>query len=286
MKKAIPIATAVACALALPVSAQAQAPARPRVLQIFREVVKPGHGPAHVKTEAGWPAAFAKHGSQTHYVALVSQTGPTEAWFMAGYDSYAAWEKDIKSNEANPALLAELDRLSAADGDHLAAGFSLVATLDEELSYGTAFPMAKARYVSLTTFRIKPGRIGDFVEARRIAKAAHEKARIEERWGMYQVNSGMLGQAFVLITAMESMGEIDGMDGLHGKAYQEALGFQNRKRMSDLLAESVESITNNIYAVNPQMSYPPKEWQAADAFWAPKVQRAAAATGKVPAKTN
>ncbi|HET7747388.1 MAG TPA: NIPSNAP family protein [Vicinamibacteria bacterium] len=288
MKNAISIATAMVCALAVPVSAQAPAPARPKVLQIFREVVKPGHGPAHAKTEAGWPAAFAKHGSPTHYLALVSQTGPTEAWFVTAYDSFAAWEKDVKANEANAALQGELDRLSAADGDHLSAGFGILGTLADDLSYGAAFPMSKARYVSITTYRIKPGRTADFIAARKIANAAHEKAKLDERWGMYRVNSGMPGQAFVLVSAMGSMADLDANDAMHGKAYQDALGEENSKKMGDLMASSVETITTNIYAVSPQMSYPPKEWQAADPFWAPKTERAvaSAATGKLPDKSK
>src|SRR5713226_7208291 len=61
--------------------AQEQAPSGPpKVLQIFREEVKPGKAPAHEKVEAGWPRAFANASSPTHYIAMVSVTGPSEAW--------------------------------------------------------------------------------------------------------------------------------------------------------------------------------------------------------------
>ena len=39
-------------------SLAAQTMGPPPYLQIFREEVKVGHGPAHVQTEAGWPRAF------------------------------------------------------------------------------------------------------------------------------------------------------------------------------------------------------------------------------------
>jgi hypothetical protein len=37
-----------------------------KVLQIFREQVKPGKGAAHETVEAGWPKAFAKAKWPTH----------------------------------------------------------------------------------------------------------------------------------------------------------------------------------------------------------------------------
>jgi hypothetical protein len=65
-----------------------------KVLQIIREEVKPGKAAAHEKVEAGWPRAFAKAKWPTHYLAIQSMSGPTEAWFLVGYPSLAAWEKE------------------------------------------------------------------------------------------------------------------------------------------------------------------------------------------------
>src|SRR5215218_5039982 len=111
MKKS-PFVIAAFCGLASVslVSAQADAPPPPpKVLQIFRETVKPGHSAAHANTEAGWPAAFAKADAPGHYLALTSTSGPNEAWFITGYESFAAYEKDNAGIEANAALSAETD---------------------------------------------------------------------------------------------------------------------------------------------------------------------------------
>jgi len=43
----------------------------------------------------------------------------TRALFFIAYDSFDAWEKDMKSAEKDRALTAELDRANVADGDLL-----------------------------------------------------------------------------------------------------------------------------------------------------------------------
>jgi hypothetical protein len=60
----------------------------PKVLQIFVESVKPGKGAAHEKVETGWPAAFRKAKWPSHYLAMTSMSGPGEAWYLGGYESY------------------------------------------------------------------------------------------------------------------------------------------------------------------------------------------------------
>jgi FAD/FMN-containing dehydrogenase len=64
---------------------------------------------------------------------------------------------------------------------------------------------------------------------------------------------------------------------IHGKPFEDAMGPENQKKVADLMNGSVDSTTAVLFAFNPKMSYPPKEWMAADTYWAPKVERAAVA---------
>jgi hypothetical protein len=77
--------------------------APPNYLNITREMTKPGVGPAHEKLEMGWPQAFTKADWPTHYLAMTSVTGPPEAWFITGYDSAEAAEKDADNFAKNTA---------------------------------------------------------------------------------------------------------------------------------------------------------------------------------------
>ena len=215
--------------LVTPLVAQQGAPTPPpKVLQIFREEVKPGKGAAHEKVEAGWPRAFAKANSPTHYTAMVSISGPSEAWFAAGFESFAAWEKDQKFNEGNAALQAELNQLSAKDGELLSNLRSIVATYREDLSHRPGFSFPLTRYFSMTIVRIRPGHNLDFEESRKISKAAHEKAGVKDNHSVWQVVSGMPNGTFLIITPMRSLAEMDATVQVHGKDFQYAVGDESR----------------------------------------------------------
>ena len=283
--KAFSVAALCGLAVTSAVHAQTTAsiPPPPKVLQIFRETVKPGHNAAHAKVEAGWPAAFRKASWPSHFFALTSMSGPNEAWFISGWDSYAAFEKDSQDAEKNAALDAEISRLGAIDGEHLTNTAGMFATYREDLSYRATVSIPLMRYFQLTTYRVKPGRGADFTAARKMVQDAHEKLNIDEHWAMYQVTSGAPGGTYLLFLPIKSMAEIDAAQEMHGKAYDAALGEENQKKVGDLMTASVESSTSVLLRFSPKMSYPPKAWVEADAFWAPAPAIPAA---KMPKKVN
>lgn len=277
---------ALLLALALPVVAQAQSNTPPpNIIQIAREELKPGHGPSHAKTEAGWPRAFGKANWPTHYIAVTSLTGPNEAWFITGYESLAAWEKDSADISKNGALQAELDRLSEEDGQHLAGFRSVVARYRADLSHRPGVSMPTMRFFSITIVRIRPGRNADFEDARKIIKAAHEKAGVNDNHSVFQVMSGMPNGTFLVITPMKSLAELDAGPQVHGQAYQDAIGDAGRAKMRELAASGTMSSDTNYYAFSPALSYPSKEYTDADpAYWKPKAPAKAAPAAKKEAK--
>ena len=110
----------------------------PNVIQIYREMVKPGRTAAHEKVEMGWPRAFRASKNPSHYLAMTSITGPTEAWFVAGYPSYEAWEKESKAQAEDATLTAETNRLSAVDGELLENVRSITAHYRDDMSHRPA----------------------------------------------------------------------------------------------------------------------------------------------------
>ncbi len=267
--------------------AQEQAPSGPpKVLQIFREEVKPGKGAAHEKVEAGWPRAFANAKSPTHYFAMVSVTGPSEAWFVTGFDSLAAWEKDRLDTEKNTALTAELDQLGEKDGELLSGVRSIVATYREDLSYRpTGVNIGQMRYFYVTTFRIRPGHQKDYIDANKIVRDAHEKANVPEHWAVFQVTSGMPSGTYLSFQPLKSLAEVDAFPQTHGKAYQDAIGEEGRQKLRELASAGTLSSETTIFAFSPKMSYVSKETAAADPeFWTPKPAVEAAAVAKKKVK--
>ena len=85
-----------------PVAAVAQSlpTTQPNLLTIVREDVKPGRAAEHTKIEAGWPAAYEKAKSPYYYLAMISITGPDEAWYVSPFDSHAAIGDSFKREDA------------------------------------------------------------------------------------------------------------------------------------------------------------------------------------------
>src|SRR5437879_12745729 len=104
---------------------------------------------------------------------MVSVTGPSEAWFVSGFDSLAAWEKDRLDNEKNAVLTAQLDQPGEEDGEVVSGVRSIVARYREDLSYLPAgVNIAQMRYFYVTTLLIRPGPEHDYTAHNKIAQAA------------------------------------------------------------------------------------------------------------------
>lgn len=243
----------------------------PRLLQIFREQVKPGKGSAHEKVEAGWPRAFAKAKWPTHYLAMTTMTGPPEAWFLSGYESFATWGKDQQNVEQSPALLRELERLSAQDGELLSGVRSVVALYREDLSYRPNIKVGEMRYFMVTALTLRPGYDSAFAESRKLVNAGHQKAGMDEHFAMYQVVSGMPGPTYLVFLPMKSLEEVDVAQESHKKPYQDALGGEGRRQVREFARAGILNVESTLFALSPRMSYPSKEVIEADpAFWSPK----------------
>jgi hypothetical protein len=243
------------------------------VLQIFVESVKPGKGAAHAKVEAGWPAAFRKAKWPTHYLAATSMSGPGEAWFLSGYESFAAMETDQRNVEKTPVLSKELDRLSQVDGELLSGTRNILAVYRPDLSYRPDISIAQMRYFALTIFTLKPGYDSAFAEVRKVVHAGHDKANMDEHWAMYQVVSGGAGSTYLLLIPMKSLTEADVAQEIHGKPYGDALGESGRQQLRDFARAGLESTETKLLSFSPKMSYPSDEWVKQDPqFWAPKGQ--------------
>ena len=258
------------------VAQEASSQSPPKVLQIFVESVKPGKGAAHEKVEIGWPQAFRKAKWPTRYLAMTSLSGPGEAWFMSGYESFAALEADQKNIEKAPTLAKELERLSQLDGELLSGTRGVLAVYRPELSYRPDIGLADMRYFALTIITLKPGYDSAFADVRKLVHAGHDKANMDEHWAMYQVTSGMTGPAYLLLIPMKSLQEADVAQESHGKPYGDALGDAGRKQLRDFGRTAVESTETKLFAFSPKMSYPSDEWVAQDPqFWTPKTVAAA-----------
>ena len=259
-----------ACVYVMP----AQSPGPSKILRIIREEVKPGRGAAHERVEAGYVRALAKT-SYPGYIALETISGGSEVWFLGRYESYAEMGKAQKIAEEEP-LKSTLDSLDAQDGELLTGVRNLICVYHPELSYVPVPPNLPAmRYMSVNMLRIRPGRQQEMAEMRKLLNAAWEKSGSKQRRVVYAVTSGAPSGTYVILGGMASLEAMDQVPSLTmAEAFGDSLG-----RYRTLYTEIVMGSENTMFAVNPRMSNPPKEYlTAAPDFWGQKPKTSAKGT--------
>ena len=251
----------------------------PPVLAIAREEIKAGKGAAHARSVATFVAALARADAPLYRIALTPLSGDDNAVvYLQAFGSFADVEASHKKFEetiaANAAFKADLDRLDREEVDQHASQRTAYYTARSDLSYHphTTEQVARSRFVSVNTTRIKPGRAPDYVEYIKALNVAREKAGIDVHTAVYQVATGAANGTFLSFTSMRSLSELD--DALGGPDVVK----QRRMLISEIVAEGY----NTVYAMDPSLSRPNALIAAADPdFWNPKP---AAATKALAAK--
>jgi len=252
--------------------------APPKVLNVVREVLKPGKGgAAHERTESAFVRAMTAAKAPDHYFALDALTGPSRSLFLSGYDNFAEWEKIQREEQANSTLSDALDRAAQADGDLLQTYESSMYTLNPEQSNAGADGLAGARYFEIEVFRIKSGHEADWDAIVKMVIPALAKANPDDHWAMYdRVYGGPF--AAVVMRPLKSAAQIDQSFASDPK-FVAAMGEDGMKKLSELSAAAIESSETNLFAINPRISYVGPDMMAADpSFW--KVTRTAAPAKK------
>ena len=269
MKKTIAAMMIATCALSV-AAARAQdnkMDGPPPVLVVQREFTKPGKGGAvHEKTEGAFIAAMKANKGQIHYFAITALSGPDRALFLSGYPDFATWEAERKT--MTPSLGAALDHANVADGDALMQADASVWTLRPDLSLHTG-SLQGVRYMEIQQFVVKPGHRAEFNELTKMYLEGF-KDMPEANWATFDQMYGMDGTAVIAISTLKSLAEAD-KELVDGQTFGKSLSKEQQKKMRELEAASVESVRENLFAINPKMSLPPEEWIKADPdFWKPK----------------
>jgi hypothetical protein len=231
----------------------------PKVLVIQREMMKPGRaGSMHEKTEGAFVAAIKANHLDIHYLAMTSLSGPNRALFFSGYSSMAAWEEESKALDKNVAGAAALDHANVVDGDLLAEQAQSVWLRDDELSMNP-HDLKGDRYMQISQYFVKPGHVAEWEELVKLVKEGYAKGVPEASWVMFEQRYGPSGSAYIVVTPMKSLSEVDGMLG-SGKAFVDAMGESGMKKMGQLEGACVDSWQMNLFAFSPKMSSPPEQW--------------------------
>ena len=270
---------AMAAGFAASTSAQ-EPPGPPKVLVVNREEIKPGQMGPHTKVAAGFAALAAKAGAPNHRIGLTPISGDDNSvLYLEAHPSFAALEAAQNAFDgamaSNAALKAEFDAVQR-HGDMHGSQRTAIYRYRADLSYrpGKMEDVARARYMTLQTTRIKPGRGVDYIEYLKGQVAAREKANLDMHTAVYQAVSGAAPNTFVVFTIARSLQEWDdtfARTEADQKALTDALGGAEAARQQRMiLADVVADSTVATYAMSPEISRPLPQFVAYDpGFWGP-----------------
>ncbi len=286
--------------LLVPASAGAQAPeGPPPVFAITREEIKPGQMGPHEKTAASYVAMLAKANPGSYRLALVPVSGDQNAvLYTQGFPSFAAVEADAKATQAalaaNPAYRAEMDRVEREGIPQHDSQRVSYYRYRPDLSYRPMSPreVGTARYASITTTRVKPGRLPDYVDYLKGLNVAREKAGVTDiSTAVYEVATGAPAGTLLILGTRQSLKEFDddfARTPDRQKAVDAALGGPEVVKIRRMLiSEIIADSQNAIYAFAPSISRPPAFIAAGDpAFWTPAAKAPAKALATTKKETS
>ena len=226
-------------------------PSMPKVIQVFREYIKPGRsGAIHDHSESNFVQAMAREKWPTHYVALNSLSGKSRALYMTAYDSFDAWQKDADAMNKNAALSGAFDLASMTDGELLDSTDAGILSYDDDLSYRPQPDLSFVRYFEISTYRIKPGHRKDWHDLVNMVIDAHKKAGTSASWATYSLAYGGDGDTYIIFSADKSMADID-QGYMEDKKFRDAMGEDGMKRFQELVAETIEHADNGLLRDQP-----------------------------------
>lgn len=243
-------------------------PPPPNVLLIVREEIKPGMMAAHSREANNVVRIYSKAKSPYNRLAMVPVAGnENEVTYLWPFDSFAELEKSNKDLETLSTVTykADFEKVRPEGDDYHSSQRDMIAVLRNDLSYNGGADMPRMRYMRVQTVRVKPGHSREFEESRRMTKAAHEKARIDENMAVYQVVGGAQSGTYLIFIPWDSLTRAETIP--HGKSYQDALGEDRRDKIEKIENDSIVFSATEIYAFNPQLSFAPRFAAADPGFW-------------------
>ncbi len=258
----------------------------PKLIRIGHYEIKPGKMNAHDDLVRQVRQAATAGNANYNWIATRPMTGNSnETVFVNFYENYAQIEETSARFYKATGATFQSAEFTRAVADSQASVNGIVASLREDLSYRPdKLDIANARTWEVSIVRLKPGTEMDFAEMEKESIDLHKRNNIDEHWVAYQVQYGTQAPAFIFITSLRTLGDLDrDLKDAHKSAFTPAI----RRRFSDTTRESVVYTKTQLLTVRPEISRPAESLVAANPeFWTVKeTETAVAAKGK-KAKTT
>jgi hypothetical protein len=254
---------------ALPASAQQAVPTtQPAVLNIIREIEKPGHFAAHYQTEVRWAALNRSNNYPAMLLALSSVSGPKEVWWVSTFTGMDALGKADAFGMDNPSYTAAVGKIAMEDGEHLTNSISTQLEASRAASYGTFPDVRSQRVYQILTVTTRPGGEAAFIDVAQRFAALMSAKGIPASWRSYQVVAGAPSGTFMVFSSYTSWDAVEASR----KAIVSVMAESNSadvQALNKATRDGIVSMNSRYFTVSPGMSLVPKEWLS-DPFWSAK----------------
>ena len=213
--------------------------APPKILNVVRQKLKPGTARSYQALETAIVAAYEQARVPVFWIMLQSRTDATDIVYLNVADSMADWEAMGARYRKAAAAHPELDKMSARLATFIERSTSTLTTRRDEIPFSpTGVDLQNMRALRLTVFEVTAGHEGRFVSAARAA------ANRGAPWLLYEANDA---PTFMLVAPLRSASRLKKVSGIP-------------RRLREL-KDSRSPTDDDVYALRPQMSHPPKGWR-------------------------
>jgi hypothetical protein len=263
----------------------------PKFLNMVHQELKPGRIGAYEELETSIARIYNREGIPVFWVALESITGPPEMLYLNLYDSSEEMAKAMDALSAglaaHPELVQMQDRLLQ---ENTSNGTTVLAVRRDDMGYrANTIDFSKMRALRLSTVFAHPGYERAFMETEWSLSEASQKVHAQSAWAVYEVAGGLPEPAFVIVTPMQSLREIDGLFET-SESLKKTEGGALQQHLQELARVAFGTSDARLFSVGQRLSHVSRKFAAGDAdFWAPAVASApatAAGRSDKPAKSG
>lgn len=264
----------------------------PKFLNMIHQELKPGRIGAYDDSETSIARIYNREAIPVFWVELESITGPAEVLYLNLFDSSEEMATAMNALSAGLAAHPELaqmqDRLLQ---ENITNATTVLGVWRDDMGYrANTIDFSKMRALRLSTVFAHPGYERAFMETEWSMSEASEKVHAQAAWAVYEVVGGLPEPAFVIVTPMQSLQEVDDIFKT-SQALRQTEGGVLQQHLQELARVAFGTSDTRLFSVGQKMSHVSKKFAAGDAdFWAPATIAApAAGAGKsatTPAKSS
>ncbi len=136
----------------------------PKILQVFREPLKPRVEAEYDRIESDTARKCAKLRCPHPYLGIESLTGPKEVWWFNAYDSAAEVKQVADAWAKNKAALTAVGRNSKRKARLTEKGINVFGNYRQDLSAGPPWLIGRGRFLVITVTKGAPRMNGTVFE--------------------------------------------------------------------------------------------------------------------------